>query len=208
MQLWPSYQVIYHGSFLLNCYYGLVPFFWVQLSNSVSFYADSFSTILLNPRSISWEYVVLDGIDVDDYEKFRPPRRLQQEMILSRTAREEALRFEWNASRKEIIESVRRNVRVKNQRRTTVNNLGKATKFEEAMESASRKFKRLVKGQKSVRRQVRDLEEEFDLTNRRRSKLLYLEQSMSHAGEETAPTAKASVVLSDSGNGSVSSSND
>ena len=99
---------------------------------------------------------------------------------------------EWNTSRKEITESVRRNVRIKNQRRTTINNLGRATKFEEVMESASRKLKRFVKGEKSVRKQVKDLEERIDETNRRRSKLIYLDQSMSQGmsqkGEESAPS--------------------
>ena len=128
-------------------------------------------------------------------------------MILPRIAREDLLRYEWNASRKEIIESVRRNVRVKNQRRTTINNLGKATKFEEAMESASRKLKRLVKGQKAIRKQVRDLEEQIEMTNRRRSKLIYLEQNVSNGDEQIIPTAKVALVLSDRGNSSSDSAN-
>ncbi len=113
--------------------------------------------------------------------------------------REDLLRYEWNASRKEITESIRRNVRVKNQRRTTINNLGKASKFEEAMESASRKLKRFVKGQKSVRKQVKALEEKIDATNRKRSKLIYLEQNMSQEAEESAPSEKSSLVLSGCG---------
>lgn len=138
------------------------------------------------PVSISWEYNILGDIGVDEYESTRPPRRVQNEMILPRGMREDMLRFEWNASRKEITESVRRNVRVKNQRRTTVNNLGKAMKFEEAMESASRKLKRFVKRQKKVSRQVQDLEDQLEVTNRRRSKLLYLEQNMSQGGDDSS----------------------
>lgn len=128
-------------------------------------------------------------------------------MVMPRRMREEMLRFEWNASRKDITESVRRNVRVKNQRRTTINNLGKATKFEEVMESATRKLKRLVKGQKSVHKQVRDLEMKIDETNRRRSKLIYLEQSMSQEVVESAPSEKVSLVLSCSEHGSERSHN-
>lgn len=113
-------------------------------------------------------------------------------MVIPRRMREDMLCVEWNTSRKEITESVRRNVRIKNQRRTTINNLGRATKFEEVMESASRKLKRFVKGEKSVRKQVKDLEERIDETNRRRSKLIYLDQSMSQGmsqkGEESAPS--------------------
>lgn len=143
---------------------------------------------------------------IDDYEKTRPPRRIQHEMILPRHMREDLLRFEWNASRKDITESVRRNVRIKNQRRTTVNNLGKATAFEEAIESFCRKLTRLLTGQKAVHKQVKDLEDQIDLTNRRRSKLLYLEHNMSQGssqgGEETAPTPeKSPLVLNGSGDG-------
>ena len=120
-------------------------------------------------------------------------------MILPRHTREDLLRYEWEESRKDITESIRRNVRVKNQRRTTVNNLGKATVFEEAMESAKRKLKRLVTRQKPVHKQVRDLEKQIDMTNRRRSKIKYLEQNMSQGGEEMAPTEKVSIALSGSG---------
>ena len=129
-------------------------------------------------------------ISLDDYESTRPPRRLRKEMVLPRDFREDILRHEWHASRRDIIESVRQNVKIKNQRKTTINNLGKATKFEEAMESATRKLKRFVTREKPVHKQVRDLEAQIDLTNRRRSKLLYLEQNMSQGGEETDPTEK------------------
>mmetsp|Transcript_25757 Transcript_25757/g.60387 ORF Transcript_25757/g.60387 Transcript_25757/m.60387 type:complete len:280 (-) Transcript_25757:271-1110(-) len=160
------------------------------------------------PVSNSWDYIIIGDINLDEYEKMRPPRRVQNEMVLTRSAREHLLRYEWDASRKEIIEAVRQNVRVKNQRRTTVNNLGKATKFEEAMESVTRKFKRLVKGQKSVNKQVRDLEHQIEVTKRRRSKLIYLDQKISGGGQETAPTVKVSVALSDSGKGSENFAND
>ena len=124
------------------------------------------------------------------------------------------LRYEWNASRNDITESIRRNVRIKNQRRTTINNLGKATKFEEAMESASRKLKRFVRGQKSVHKQVRAMEEKIDATNRKRSKLIYLEENMSQEVEESAPSQvpspvpseKPSLVLSGGGDGCSQSS--
>ena len=126
---------------------------------------------------------------------------------MPRRMREEMLRLEWNTSRKEIIESVRRNVRVKNQRRTTINNLGKATKFEIVMESITRKLKRLFKGEKAVHKQVRDLEKKIDETNRRRSKLIYLEQSMSQGLEESSPSEKVSLALSFSEHGSERSQN-
>jgi hypothetical protein len=155
--------------------------------------------------SLSWDYNILHDIDLDYYEKERPPRRVQNEMILPRNMREDLLKFECNISRKDITDSIRQNVKVKNQRRTTVNNLDKLTIFEEAMESASRKLKRFVKREKSVHKQVKDMEEQIDLSNRRRSKLIYLEQNMSQEGEDTSPTDKVSLVLSGSADGSESS---
>ncbi|MGK3737997.1 MAG: hypothetical protein ACI90V_004844 [Bacillariaceae sp.] len=133
-------------------------------------------------------------MNLDDYEKYRPPRRVQNEMVLPRDVRHEILRREWDASNKEIADSVRRNVKIKNQRKTTINNLDKATKLEEVIESASRKIRRFVTGKKSINKQVKDLEEQIDLTNHRRSKLLYLEQHVSQhnnnreSNAETAPT--------------------
>ena len=131
-------------------------------------------------------------ISLDDYEDSRPPRRIRQEMVLPRDFREDVLLHEWDFSRRDITDSIRQNVKIKNQRKTTVNNLGKATKFEEAMESATRKLKRFVTRKKSVHKQVKDLEAQIDLTNQKRSKLLYLEQDMSQEGEGTAATEKVS----------------
>mmetsp|Transcript_50 Transcript_50/g.112 ORF Transcript_50/g.112 Transcript_50/m.112 type:complete len:286 (-) Transcript_50:324-1181(-) len=173
------------------------------------------------PISISWEYNIVGNITLDDYERTRPPRRIQKEMVIPRRLREDMLRYEWNASRKDITESIRRNVRIKNQRRTTINNLGKATKFEEAMESASRKLKRFVRGQKSVHKQVRAMEKKIDATNRKRSKLIYLEENMSQEVENMSqeveesapsqvpspvPSEKPSLVLSGGGDGCSQSS--
>jgi hypothetical protein len=65
-------------------------------------------------------------------------------------------------------------------------------KFEEAMESASRKLKRFVKRQKKVSRQVQDLEDQLEVTNRRRSKLLYLEQNISQEGDDSSLPSRLS----------------
>jgi len=84
---------------------------------------------------------------LNDYESARPSRRSQNDLILTRQDREELL-IEWGATFSEIIESIRANIRAKNQRRRTVNNLGTYDKWEEAMESASRKLKRTLLLQK------------------------------------------------------------
>ena len=108
---------------------------------------------------------------MDEYERTRPPRRSHFEMVLPRTLRQKMLRTEWGVSQKDIAESVRRNVQVKNQRKATVNNIGKAPKLEEFVESVSRKFKRFVKFQPPVSAQVKRLEEMTNEAQRRRSQL-------------------------------------
>ena len=113
-------------------------------------------------------------------------------MAMPRRMREEMLRTEWNASRKEITEAIRQNVKVKNQRRTTINNLGKAEKYEEIMESASRKLNRFVRFQKSVKKQVKELQDKVEATERRRSKMIYLDHMMALDGDESAITMSQS----------------
>jgi hypothetical protein len=136
--------------------------------------------------SISWEYSEIAELGVEEYENTRPARRSHFEMVLPRKVRHDMLR-EWAVTQREIAESVRRNVKVKNQRKATVNNLNKATKMEEALESLSRKMKRLVLLQKSVSAQVKDLEAQLDESQRRRSKLL-LQMQMAQEYDEVAST--------------------
>jgi hypothetical protein len=84
---------------------------------------------------------------LDDYEKLRQPRRRQRELILTRQAREEIL-LEWGANFHEIIDAIRTNVRVKNQRRRTVSAIGTYDRWEEVMEKAKDKIKRTLLLQK------------------------------------------------------------
>ena len=121
--------------------------------------------------SISWEYNVLEEISLDEYEQTRPPRRSHFEMVLPRTIRHNMLRRDWEIANKHIAESVRNNVRVKNQRKATVNNLGKASKAEEVLESAGRKIKRLITFKPPVSVQVKQLEAKVNEAQRRRSQL-------------------------------------
>lgn len=97
-------------------------------------------------------------VSLEEYEYTRPRRRSQMEMVLPRKVRFDMLRKEWDVTQRQIAEAVRRNVKTKNQRRTTVNNLGKAPKIEQVMESLGRKVKRTLLFQKPVSRQVRNLE--------------------------------------------------
>jgi hypothetical protein len=70
------------------------------------------------------------------------------DLLLSREEREYLLLDEWEVPRTEVTAAVRSTIKVKNQRRTTVTNLSKATKLEEVMESAGRKWKRALSFQK------------------------------------------------------------
>jgi hypothetical protein len=86
-------------------------------------------------------------LEVDDYERLRQPRRSQQ-LILTRKVREKLL-LEWGAKSHEILDAIRTNVRVKHQRRRTVNAIGTYDRWEEVMEKAKHKIKRTLLPQKS-----------------------------------------------------------
>ena len=89
-------------------------------------------------------------VAVDEFENSRTnERRSQPDLVLTRQDREELL-LEWGASFHEIIDAIRTNVRVKNQRRRTVNSIGTYDRWEEVMESAGRKIKRTLLMQKAA----------------------------------------------------------
>ena len=89
---------------------------------------------------ISWEYYPDPvKLSVEEYEDTRPPRRSNYEMILPRDVRQSMLRKEWGVTQSQIASAVRTNIKIKNQRRTTVNNLSKSSRVEEAFENATRK---------------------------------------------------------------------
>lgn len=83
-------------------------------------------------------------------------------MVLSREERE-ALLLNWGASFHDIIEAVRSNIKIKNQRRQTVTNLGKVERIEEAFESATRKLKSALMLRRSTGNKVRRLQEQANL---------------------------------------------
>ena len=69
---------------------------------------------------------------LDDYEAARPPRKQLPDLVLTRQDREEIL-VEWGVSFNDIIDSIRANVKAKNQRRRTVSSLDRYDRFEEYM---------------------------------------------------------------------------
>ena len=129
-------------------------------------------------------------MNLEDYETTRPPRRSHFEMVLPRKVRQDMLKREWDVTQREIAESVRRNIKVKNQRKSTVNNLGKATKMEEFMESAGRKVRRFLTFQKPVGAQVKDLEAKLNEANRKRQQyMLEVNMAGEYSEDGTMPDA-------------------
>lgn len=135
---------------------------------------------------------------MDEYEQTRPPRRSHFEMVLPRKIRQNILRREWDVTQKQIAESVRRNVRVKNQRKATVNNLGKASRAEELMESTGRKIKRMLTFKPSVSVQLKQLEAKVNEAQRRRSQFALDKIMASEYGPETSQTRGIGGLRADS----------
>lgn len=79
------------------------------------------------------------------------------------------LRKEWGVTQSQIASAVRANIKIKNQRRTTVNNLSKSTRVEEAFENATRKvmkgllFKDTNKELDKLEKQAKEAEEQRKL---------------------------------------------
>lgn len=70
----------------------------------------------------------------------------------------------------QIAAVVRANVRIKNQRRATVNNLGKTAKLEEMFEKAYRKIIRTICLKKSTRKQLEELEQQMEEIRKARAR--------------------------------------
>jgi len=102
------------------------------------------------PMSIGWRYNILGKMSVGDFEQTRMDAndvyggRMKKVPVtlLTREKREQLLE-NFGFSRAELADAVRRNIKIKNQRRQTVHNLP-VSKFEEAVEKVSRKIKKVV----------------------------------------------------------------
>jgi hypothetical protein len=128
------------------------------------------------PISIGWRYRVFDKnrgrysaefiyndradnatteviLPIEKYEQLRGPRAPVRDLILSRFTRE-ALLIENGVARVDLVEAVRQNIKVKNQRRQTITNLPFAP-VEETIEKWSRQFKKLTIIDSSKRQQAK-----------------------------------------------------
>lgn len=114
------------------------------------------------PISLGWNFVEIGVFPFDEFEKSRDKncddmdksvhgkrRTVIADTVLSRTEREKLL-MDHGFSRKEIAEATKINVKIKNNRRQTVNNL-KFQKAEEFIEVIRRYLRRAMKrGKKGV----------------------------------------------------------
>ncbi len=141
-------------------------------------------------RRIGWEYTEAREIDIDSFESTRTYRKPTSRLILSREERE-ALLLNWGASFHDIIESVRANLKIKNQRRQTVTNLGKIERIEEAFESATRKLKSALMLRRSTGNKVKRLQEQAYLAQ---SALTSLKIAEARALSEIRGTSHVEIV--------------
>lgn len=91
---------------------------------------------------IGWKYKRGGRVDIDYWEQSRGQPRLSPELVLPRHVRERMLR-EAGISQKDIAEMIRATLKVRNQRKQTVNNLPAAA-IEEAVEKTRRRFSRIL----------------------------------------------------------------
>jgi hypothetical protein len=107
------------------------------------------------PLTIGWKFDETKTINmsVDDYEYDHGLNRDETAMVLSRQEREEML-LELGYSLKEMAMSVRKNIRLKNRRRQTVNNLG-VMKVEEMVETTMKKISNVFPGRHRKKKEGR-----------------------------------------------------
>jgi len=134
----------------------------IQIREYERVVADNPSCTSGPPVGIGWKYGRTHIVDVNSYEEIRPSRRTTSRLILAREERE-ALLLNWGASFHDIVEAVRGNIKVKNQRRQTVVNIGKIERIEEAFEGATRKLKRALMLRRSTGDKVKRLQEQANL---------------------------------------------
>ena len=97
------------------------------------------------PITLDWSYEEMEPISIDSYEDARGKRRTLREMILSYYHRRNVLSWQYGISDEELKLAKKQANKVKFERSVTQVFLP-AMVFENALQSAGRKAKRLVKG--------------------------------------------------------------
>jgi hypothetical protein len=100
------------------------------------------STIKGPSIGIGWKYEFKGTTTIDHYEVVRGPPRPSPNLVLTVEQREKIL-SDQGYTQKDIANAVRNILKVRNQRRQTVQNL-KAEKIEEAFEGAGKRVKRIL----------------------------------------------------------------
>lgn len=127
------------------------------------------------PVSIGWGHGKTFKMKLEDFESARPPRRAQMDLVLTRGERHRLL-VEWGASGQDVIEAIRMIIRVKNQRRQTVNNLGSYDRIEWAFEKFTRGIRSAICSGQSNARQLQDQSERAAAANKG-----YIQRAQSHS---------------------------
>jgi hypothetical protein len=96
------------------------------------------------PIAIDWMYTDPLVLSIGEFEEYRPKRRTKFELMLGQAERQEMLLGEWGIPKRDVVNAIRNNTKVKNQRRRTLNNIGRASHMEEALESIGTKLKETV----------------------------------------------------------------
>lgn len=96
------------------------------------------------PMSLDWDYNNARVVDLDTYEKSRHPRRHRRKLKLTFQEREKILLEERGFSKDEVREAWAAAIEIRKQRKETNQRAKVNERMDEAWESASRKFWRLM----------------------------------------------------------------
>ena len=108
------------------------------------------------PLAIGWKHVQHDPICLDDYESGKGPPRDKIEMMVPASVRRSMLRDEFGASRHDLNAAMKSaNISKRQRARTPASE--KTEVFQEFLESAKRKFKRVVGKAVSSKKQAEEL---------------------------------------------------
>lgn len=125
---------------------------WQYVSLHIAYF--SFCWHAFSFFSLDWTYYDTQPKSIEVYEHIHGEPRRQLDLIMSREERQTTLMEDWNVSYVEIARAVRETFKVRNQRRRSVHNIGKAQKLDTFLESAQRKLKRTLLFQKRSSSQV------------------------------------------------------
>jgi hypothetical protein len=120
-----------------------VSFSSIRMRNYPFVLGDNPSVSYGPPTTLDWEFQETSEIQLDDYEQHRPRRRKPREMLMSHYQRK-AILTRSGHSEQELKDAKRQAENAKRQRSAT-RSLMPLMKVEDAVQSAARKAKRVMK---------------------------------------------------------------